>query len=195
MKDLVIIMLLGFCQNAPGIYARKQQSASAKQMGILLFLSFIVLGTSAAITENPFCFTSNQDRFPNLSSVIQSVSVTLHHSKTGRHCGSESLTKEREGKFRRVPSSTKPEACGYFHWEFLKTTRSALPPLSLVAQGQSHRLWAVCTQFLPPPSDHSHAKEDLPYLSTFYRWMQDRKTRKVHATVPWAGFTVSCKEQ
>lgn len=42
MEDLVIIMLLGFCQNAPGIYARKHQSASATQMGFffIYFLSF-----------------------------------------------------------------------------------------------------------------------------------------------------------
>lgn len=65
MKNLVIIMLLGFCQNVPGIYARKQQSASAKQMGIFLFLSFIMLGTSAVITDliskpfqcDPECFS------------------------------------------------------------------------------------------------------------------------------------------
>ena len=48
--------------------------------------------------------------FPNLSSVTQSVSVTLHHSETGRHHGSESLTKERGEKFTQAPSSTEPEA-------------------------------------------------------------------------------------
>lgn len=88
MKDLVIIMLLGFCQNVPRIYARKQQSAAEKQTGFfLLFLSFIMLGTSTAITDlvsKPF----SRDR------------ECLSHSPssgTGRCCSSESLSKERGG--------------------------------------------------------------------------------------------------
>lgn len=96
MKDLVIIMLLGFCQNVPGIYARKQQSASAKQMGNLLFLPFIMLGTSAATTQlvskppqcDPACF---------------SLPIT------------QRLAEAEGGKLTQVLSSTDPETRDYSH--------------------------------------------------------------------------------